>query len=280
MRYLYLIIGLLLISSCSERQNERPDTEVKIDVLVKSADTLNRIKTQLDSIYLQNGLVDISSIDPRIIIDLRYATKRNFTGVLLYDSIQAAYLQIDVAKRLAECQNYLDSLRKGYRLKVFDAIRPIEVQWQMWHALDSIPVYRRGKFVSNPRLGSVHNFGSAVDLTICDETGKELDMGAGYDDFREIAFPSLEMHYLRTGELTLVQVENRKLLRKVMRSQGFQNIPSEWWHFNAFSRYKAEVLYPALLTESGKFEKRSRSSQSTYPLNDSIQLMAPDSIVQ
>ena len=111
---------------------------------------------------------------------------------MLYEVIT----QSDVAERLVKCQYYLDSVHPGYHLKIFDAVRPIEVQQQMWDALDSIPKAQRGKFVSNPALGSVHNFGSAVDLTICDEHGHELDMGAGYDDFRPIAFPSKEYQFL------------------------------------------------------------------------------------
>jgi D-alanyl-D-alanine dipeptidase len=113
----------------------------------------------------------------------------------------------------------------------------------------------RGKFVSNPLFGSVHNFGTAVDITICDAAGIELNMGAGYDDFRPIAFPSKEAHFLKTGELTKEQYENRKLLRKIMRSQRFYNIPSEWWHFNAFSRLTCERKFEILLDETGNHKK-------------------------
>lgn len=227
----------------------------------------------LDSIYGALGLVDIKKLDERFIIDLRYASDNNFIRKVLYDSIHSAYLQRDVAERLVLCQNYLDSLHPGYRLKIFDAVRPLQVQRYMWDALDTIPLYRRGHYVSNPIIGSVHNFGAAVDLTICDAKGKELDMGAGYDDFREIAYPSREYYFLKTGELTDQQLENRKLLRKVMVYQQFRNIPTEWWHFNACSRVSAEYNYPALLTESGRSEKRSaaRNAYQRYLLRDSLQ---------
>jgi D-alanyl-D-alanine dipeptidase len=116
----------------------------------------------------------------------------------------------------------------------------------MWDALDTIPFNERTKFVSNPANGSLHNYGAAVDLTICDENGVALDMGAGYDDIREIAYPKFENRFLETGELTIQQIENRKLLRKVMLSQRFTNIQTEWWHFNACSRATAKLKYEIL----------------------------------
>lgn len=232
-----------------EAENEKAVISINQDSL--------KTKRYLDSIYELNGLIDILKLDSSFIIDLRYSTTNNFLGRILYDSISSVYLQKEVAIRLVSCHQYLDSLHPGYHIKIFDAVRPLEVQRQMWEALDTVPVAERGKFVSNPALGSVHNFGSAVDLTICDEKGDELDMGAGYDDFRPIAFPSREYQFLQSGELSMRQVENRRLLREVMRSQKFVNIPSEWWHFNAYSRITAESKYPALITESGKFEKRS-----------------------
>jgi D-alanyl-D-alanine dipeptidase len=201
------------------------------------------------------GLVDVSESDSRILIDLRYATNNNFMGHQLYDTIKTAFLQKNVMQRLSKCQDFLDSIRPGYKLKIFDAVRPLGVQREMWEALDSVPVYRRGKFVSNPLFGSVHNFGCAVDITICDAEENELDMGAGYDDFREIAFPSKEAFFLESGELSRNQLQNRVLLRKVMRSQKFSNIPSEWWHFNAYPRSTAEHKFEILMDESGHHKK-------------------------
>ncbi len=225
-------------------------------------DTLNNIEQerlanlrQMDSLTAINlyriGLVDITEVDERILVDLKYAGDDNFMNAQLYDTLHQLFLQDDVAQRLSKVQDLLDSLHPGYRLLVYDGVRPVQVQQEMWDALDSIPPLNRGKFVSNPKLGSVHNFGAAVDLTIVDDQGKLLDMGAGYDDFRKIAFPSLEAHFLKSGELTQEQWENRRLLRKVMRAQRFNNIPSEWWHFNAYSRVTASHRYQLLQSESG-----------------------------
>lgn len=193
-------------------------------------------RMKVDSVLLKFDLVDVQSLDPSIQINLKYATTDNFTKKVLYHSIDRVYLQREAAERLVKCQAYLKAKYPNYSLLVFDALRPVSVQRKMWDSLDSIPPVLRDNFVSSPWRKSAHNYGAAVDLTIVDENGQELDMGAGYDDIRKIAYPSMESHYLKTGELTEKQVENRKLLREVMKSQRFYNIQTEWWHFNAYPK--------------------------------------------
>ena len=241
--------GLILITACTPNQVEVEDP--KIEEVV--ADTLVEIiiDTSVQQSLRSHGLVDILSIDSTLIVDLKYATSDNFMGFVLYDTLNAVYLQEDVAVKLAACQAFLKDTLPTHSLLVYDGVRPVDVQQQMWEALDSIPTTERGKFVSNPWYGSVHNYGAAVDITICDESGVPLDMGAGYDDFRDIAFPSKEWKFLNSGELSAEQYGNRKLLRAVMKSQSFRNIPSEWWHFNACSRDQAVFKYKKLMYESG-----------------------------
>lgn len=200
-------------------------------------------------IHLREGfdkLVDIQSIDPSIQVDLKYATTDNFMRKKLYFDINKLYLQKDVALRLAQVQKYLKSLHPSYSLLVYDGARPLSVQKAMWDALDTIPVKERTKFVSNPASGSVHNYAAAVDLTICDAKGVALDMGAGYDDIRKIAYPRYEADFLKSKQLTPEHVANRELLRKVMKSQKFVNIATEWWHFNAFSIKEVRKKYVIL----------------------------------
>lgn len=242
---LLVIISLLAIRCTGEKRS----VKVPVKKPEKAKVIPPKMNDELISKYNEIGLVEME--DPRILIDLRYSTSNNFMGHILYDTLDRLFLQKEVVERLSLCQDLLDSLEPGFRLKVFDGVRPWQVQKEMWEALDSIPAGQRGKFVSNPIYGSVHNFGTAVDLTICDANGEELDMGAGYDDFRQIAFPSLEAKFLKTGELSRKQWNNRKLLRAVMKSQRFYNIPSEWWHFNAFPRIVCEKKFEILLTESG-----------------------------
>ena len=160
-----------------------------------------------------------------------------------------AYLQKDVALRLSSVQKALSLAYPGYKLLVYDALRPVSVQQKMWQALDTLAPKERGKYVSNPKNLSLHNMGAAVDLTIIDSNGKALDMGAGFDDFRPIAYPNLEDSFLRTGQLTPLQVKNRNILRNAMQAQGFRQLPTEWWHYNACSRAEAKKKYKVYYTE-------------------------------
>jgi D-alanyl-D-alanine dipeptidase len=241
----------LVLFSCG---NQNDSVQNKLDKS-KSNDSLPQTKN--DSIehrlnekqILSNNLVAIDEVNPKILVELKYATTDNFMKIKLYSRINRAYLQKDVALRLSNCQEYLSKLKPGYKLLIYDAVRPVSVQQKMWDAMDSLPPVERGKYVSNPRNRSLHNLGAAVDLTICDETGKPLDMGAGYDDFREIAYPELESRFLKTGQLSKEQINNRELLRMVMRKEGFRNIPTEWWHFNACSRKEGLSKYQVLLEE-------------------------------
>lgn len=257
MKNFYFFLGFLIIGCTSNPMVSNSNSAIdslhgnkKVIASKKNGDTLsNQDKNHIDSTLLINNLVDVQSLNANIKVELKYATTNNFMHMQLYERLDRAFLQKDVAERLAKCQAYLTKIDSGLHLLVYDAVRPVSVQRKMWNALDSIPEKERGKFVSNPANKSLHNFGAAVDLTICDAKGKPLDMGAGYDDIRKIAYPSMEAHFLETGELTKEQVANRELLRKVMRSQGFRILPTEWWHFNACSRAEAKLKYLALEKE-------------------------------
>jgi D-alanyl-D-alanine dipeptidase len=96
---------------------------------------------------------------------------------------------------------------------------------------------------------SLHNYGAALDVTICDEKGVPLDMGSDFDDFSEISFPNKEVYFYSKGRLSDKQMKNRKLLRKVMRKEGFRNLPTEWWHFNACSKMDASKKYKLINKE-------------------------------
>jgi|SRR5690554_87124 len=198
----------------------------------------------LEEKMIAAGLVDIQSVDSTIHVDVKYATTDNFMNQVLYKDYHKVYLQPLVAERLSKAQKALQKIDPTLTLLVFDGTRPRSVQQAMWDALDTIPFNERVKFVSNPANGSIHNYGCAVDLTIMNKYSKGwLDMGAGYDDLRKIAYPRHEAKFLATGELTSLQVQNRKLLRQVMRAGGFWVIETEWWHFNAFSRKKADEMF-------------------------------------
>lgn len=245
MRRLLFLLILMFVVSCSDSE-----TEI-VNAHTSNAKELPKTIPVVENLGPETfeGLVDVKNYSEDIFVDLKYATKDNFMGLILYERTKRAYLQVEVAQRLAYCQSYLSAIDSGLHLLVYDAARPVSVQRLMWNALDTVPVKERGKYVSNPANLSLHNMGCAVDITICNSNGIPLDMGAGFDDFRDIAFPNKETEYLKTGELTREQYENRLLLRKVMASQSFRQLPTEWWHYNAFSRNVAKNMFRPLEVE-------------------------------
>lgn len=256
--YRSILTSLLLVSFLAcEDTNQVPVQYAQelSDDLVK--DTFHQISLKEDSLLAQklkisrlekkmidSGLVNIKDVDSTIQVDVKYTTTDNFVGKDLYGDLNAIYFQPEIAERLQTVQESLKEIDSSLSLLIFDGTRPRSVQQKMWEALDTIPVNKRVKFVSNPKNGSIHNYGCAVDLTIMDiETKDTLDMGAGFDDPRRIAYPKFEKEYLKNGELTQEQVNNRYLLRQVMRKGGFWVLPTEWWHFNGYSRAEAKEKF-------------------------------------
>ncbi len=196
----------------------------------------------LESKLLESGLTDISTLDSLILVELKYSTTDNFVGVDVYGDLTRCYLQPSVARMLVLAQKKLSERNPGLRLLLYDCVRPLSVQQILWDTLQK-PEDLKPLYVADPKKGSIHNYGSAVDLTIADSEGKPLDMGTGYDFFGELAYPTKEEELLASGDLTEQQVNNRLLLREVMTSVGFTPIGSEWWHFNAHSRERAIELF-------------------------------------
>lgn len=243
-RYIIIFTSLFFFSC-----NNQDVTELKIDdsiidtVLIKEFKTVKEVCIgELESVLINNKLIDIQSIDSTILIDVRYSTLNNFMKEDVYGDLEKIYLQKTVAIDLKKCNDYLKTIDSTLILLVYDGVRPRSVQQKMWNSLD-MSINEKIKFVSNPKNGSIHNYGCAVDLTIAYLNGDTLDMGAGYDDIRKIAYPRHEAKFLKNGTLTLQQVENRKLLRKVMKNGGFYNIETEWWHFNRYNRSTAKSLF-------------------------------------
>ncbi|MFM2375824.1 MAG: hypothetical protein RLZZ165_921 [Bacteroidota bacterium] len=182
--------------------------------------------------FLDSGLVDLSEFIPGIRIDLKYSSTDNFVRADVYGGLEKCYLRKEAAEKLKAAQAELQELHPGYSLLVFDGARPFRVQQIMW---DSLHLPFKRNYLAPPAEGSIHNYGCAVDLTIADRLGRELDMGTPFDFFGELAQPQLEGKMLACGKLTPAQHANRLLLRSLMREAGFLGIRTEWWHFNAFS---------------------------------------------
>lgn len=213
-------------------------TESVLDNIILDTATIGPLEASL----IAHGLVDIQALDSTILVDLKYSGTENFTGIDLYGNLEKAYLQEEIAEQLVLAQHLLRAKYPAYSLLVYDATRPISAQWKMWKSID-MPVFEKTKFLANPRNGSIHNYGAAVDLTIANEYGDALDMGTPYDDPDQLAYPRLEQQFLDSGLLTMEIIENRNLLREVMMLAGFSPITTEWWHFNGCSRKEAKSRY-------------------------------------
>jgi zinc D-Ala-D-Ala dipeptidase len=191
----------------------------------------------------EQGLVNVQEIDPNILVELKYSTTDNFVGKDVYGCITNCYMQKCPAEMLSKANDLLQKRNANLRLLVYDGGRPLSIQKVLWNSLTQYAPKQRATYVANPAQGSIHNYGSAVDLTIASADGTPLDMGTNYDFFGELAYPIKEAYFLKKGKLSKQQIANRILLRNVMKSAGFMSIDYEWWHFNAVSRQTAKATY-------------------------------------
>ncbi len=171
-------------------------------------------------------LIDIRSVNNKIAIDIRYATTNNFLKRKLYP-VARCVLRGAAARTLSQVQD--DLVKQGLGLKVYDCYRPLSVQKQMWGVLPD------NRYVANPTQGSRHNRGAAVDVTLVDRNGRELEMPTGFDDFTERA----SRDYMGASPQAL---KNRQLLENAMKKYGFIPLPTEWWHFDAPGWEKFSIL--------------------------------------
>jgi D-alanyl-D-alanine dipeptidase len=165
-------------------------------------------------------LVDVRSLDPTLRVELSYARPGNAFRARLYHS-NRALLREPVARRLVRVQRRLRAKRLG--LKVWDAYRPRSVQYRMWRARPDA----RSRYLANPRKTSKHNRGAAVDVTLVDHEGRELEMPTPHDEF------SARAHRDAVRGVSAAARRNRALLIQAMRAEGFLANPYEWWHFTA-----------------------------------------------
>lgn len=177
-------------------------------------------------ISAQESLTEINKNDVLFEFDIRYATTDNFLTEVLYDC-EKCYLLPEVAKALINAAYYFCD--RGYTIKLYDCYRPLSVQKRMWEKLPN-KIY-----VANPRKGSMHNRGAAVDLTLVNNIGDELEMGSAYDFFGRAS---------HTDNLNFTEeiLYNRSLLRTGMEAYGFSIIQSEWWHFNFYNKGRSPLL--------------------------------------
>lgn len=179
-----------------------------------------------------------------IAVELRYATPNNFVGRDLYSPLDCAWLHRDGAAALERAVAHLRNTRPDTRLLVLDALRPQRVQETLWAALQGTDLLQ---YLADPKRGSIHSFGMALDISILDANGIELDMGTPFDDLTALSHPAKEAQFLASGDLTVTQIENRQLLRDCMFTAGFVGINTEWWHFDCGDRLKVRAEYARVL---------------------------------
>lgn len=165
----------------------------------------------------EKQLVELKKFIPELKLDIKYATKNNFAKQAVYKQARA-YARLPVAIALKNVQAELN--KSGYGLKIFDGYRPYSVTVKFFE------IASNKDFVANPKNGSRHNRGCAIDLTIINlKTGKDLNMPTAYDSFAAAASPDYK-------NLPEDVIKNRDLLINVMERNGFRVLDNEWWHFD------------------------------------------------
>ena len=196
----------------------------------------------------QQGLVNVKAVVPSIKVALMYARTDNFCHRMLYNDLRDAYVLPACADALRKAQAELKRRRPDLSLCIFDATRPMSVQQTMWDAVKNTPQYF---YVSNPAHGGgMHNYGMAVDISICkaswnDASWREgaakchidtIPMGVKVDHMGIESHIDKEQELVSRGMISREALNNRRLLRVVMRAAGFMPLRTEWWHFNLCTR--------------------------------------------
>lgn len=215
MKKSYLLIFVFFLFTCKNEKEKSPPVITVQDTL-----EIKKIEPQKPKVvvpdYDTTKWVELISLDSSIILDLKYATTDNFVEEQLYDCGRC-FLRHEAAKQLIKVHQSLKE--KGYRLKMLDCFRPLPIQQRLWDK------FQNASYVTPPSKGSMHNRGLAVDLTIVDSEGRELDMGTAFDFFGK------EAHHTYTDFSDSI-LANRALLKSSMETAGFKPIRTEWWHYS------------------------------------------------
>lgn len=174
------------------------------------------VTSDTKAIINDTTFVNLKDYSKDFVYDMKYATSDNFLKAKVYDCAEC-FLRLKTVKALINANKQF--MKNGYKIKLFDCYRPLDVQKKMW-AIVSNPEY-----VANPSKGSIHNKGGAVDITLVDNSGKELDMGTTFDFFGIEASHNYQNH---SQEIQ----SNRAKLKTIMIDNGFNPLDSEWWHYN------------------------------------------------
>ena len=208
---LFVVVGLF---SCKTKYYDKS--------MVVASNTLQNNETKVSLVESKQievrdtSFVNLKEYSTDFVYDMKYATEANFLKAKVYDCAEC-FLRLKTVKALVKANSKF--MKLGYKIKIYDCYRPLDVQKKMW-AIVSNPIY-----VANPSKGSIHNRGGALDITLVDNNGKELDMGTPFDFFG----PEASHDYKGFSKEI---IENRALFKKIMIGSKFQSFDSEWWHYN------------------------------------------------
>ncbi len=205
----------------------RSDIEDALPVGVSGADSIAMAKAYME-MWIKNQLIYDKAQQNTLSKENIESLVKDYRKTLVINFYQEQLLQ----------EQY-----PNYRLQVLDAARPVSVQRIMWDAVKGTP---NNIYVANPNKTGLHNYGTAVDVSITNDLGVPLDMGTPFDYFGEEAQPAKEEQMLKEGKLTQQQLNNRKILRSVMNRAGFLTYRREWWHFNACKLSEAKSRYQVI----------------------------------
>ena len=180
----------------------------------KSQTVITEVKKE--SIANDSTFVNLKDYSKDFLYDMKYATADNFLKAKVYDCAEC-FLRLKTVKAMLSAN--ADFRKKGYKIKIFDCYRPVDIQKRMWKIVPN------PNYVANPSKGSIHNKGGAVDITLVDKNGVTLDMGTAFDFFGVEAGHNYQ-------DLSQEIKANRKLLKTIMIQNGFNSLDSEWWHYN------------------------------------------------
>ena len=225
MKHLFTLLFLLVVSLTAGAQKQS-----------KLSATARQLERQ--------GYVNVQDADPSIQVSLMYSRADNFCGEILYDDLREAYLHPEAAEALKKAQQYLKKHHPELSLKVYDASRPMSIQQKMW---DKVKDTDHSFYVSNPANGGgLHNYGLAVDITLCRENGDTLDMGTKVDHMSNLSHIDHEDLLVKQKKISPQAKANREILREAMAAGGFKPLRTEWWHFNLRTRAEAKQRYKVI----------------------------------
>lgn len=164
-----------------------------------------------------------------IAVNLRYNSDNNFVNRSVYGGWDCAWLHREAVAGIVKAVDWLALNQPGVKLLILDALRPHRAQELLWNQLKGTGLQ---KYLASPQRGSIHSFGMAVDVTLLDHRGCEIDMGGEFDEMTMRSHPEFEQLHLQQGVLSPTQIAHRHMLRSAMLNGSFQGIHTEWWHFD------------------------------------------------